>query len=204
MKKINRPSSLKSLIFISALFFSSAVIRIVVGTTQVSASDIPTEIVTDSPETTEQQGESPNDQPTEGFEEGEVNALLRALNRREQALEQRENVVLERENIVNEARTEIEDKLAKLQDAEQKLRETIALASIAAEDDLVNLTAVYENMKPKQAALLFEKMDPKFSAGFIARMRPDAAAKIMAGLSAEVAYSISAILAGRNAGVPTD
>ena len=204
MKQVKKPTSLKSLILISALFFSSAIIRIVIGTTQVSASDVPIDTATTGNSMEEQQVESSDDQSPANFKAGEITALLDALNSREKSLEQREMTVLERENIVKEARIEIEAKLAELQDAEKRLRETIALASVAAEDDLVNLTAVYESMKPKQAALLFEKMDPKFSAGFIARMRPDAAAKIMAGLSAEVAYSISAILAGRNADVVTD
>lgn len=204
MKQFKKPTSLKSLILISALFFSSAIIRIVIGTTQVSASDVPIDTATIANSMEEKQAESSEDQPAANFKAGEITALLDALNSREKSLEQREMTVLERENIVKEARIEIEAKLAELQDAEKRLRETIALASVAAEDDLVNLTAVYESMKPKQAALLFEKMDPKFSAGFIARMRPDAAAKIMAGLSPEIAYSISAILAGRNADVVTD
>ena len=157
MKQVKKPTSLKSLILISALFFSSAIIRIVIGTTQVSASDVPIDTATTANSMEEQQVESSDDQSAANFKAGEITALLDALNSREKSLEQREMTVLERENIVKEARIEIEAKLAELQDAEKRLRETIALASVAAEDDLVNLTAVYESMKPKQAALLFEK-----------------------------------------------
>ncbi|MEP4475030.1 MAG: hypothetical protein ABJ024_08265, partial [Lentilitoribacter sp.] len=78
----------------------------------------------------------------------------------------------------------------------------MALANTAAEDDLVRLTAVYENMKPKDASALFEQMEPGFAAGFLGRMRADAAAGILSGLSPQVAYSISVILAGRNADIP--
>jgi flagellar motility protein MotE (MotC chaperone) len=35
-------------------------------------------------------------------------------------------------------------------------------------------------------------------------MRPDAAAGIMAGLQPQTAYTISVVLAGRNAKVPTE
>ena len=78
----------------------------------------------------------------------------------------------------------------------------MAYADTAAEGDLARLTAVYENMKPKDAAALFEEMDPDFAAGFLGRMRADSAAGIMAGLSPPVAYSVSVLLAGRNANVP--
>ena len=91
--------------------------------------------------------------------------------------------------------------LVELQAAERALRATIALADGAAEGDLARLTAVYENMKPQQAAPLFQQMTPGFAAGFLGRMRPDAAAAILSGLEPEAAYAISVILAGRNARV---
>ena len=95
-------------------------------------------------------------------------------------------------------------KLAALTEAEEKLRATLALADTAAEDDLIRLTAVYQNMKPAEAAALFEEMDPQFAAGFLGRMDPAAAAGVLAGLSPQAAYSVSVILAGRNANVPKD
>ena len=80
-----------------------------------------------------------------------------------------------------------------------QLRERGWNAVPRAEDDLVQLTSVYENMKPKEAALLFERMSPDFAAGFLGRMRPEDAAAIMSGLPPELGYSISVLLASRNA-----
>ena len=94
--------------------------------------------------------------------------------------------------------------MSALVEAEQKLAGTMALAESAAEDDLGKLTAVYESMKPKDAAALFSEMQPEFAAGFLGRMRPDAAAQVMTGLSPDVAYSISVVMAGRNASAPTE
>ncbi|NHX27768.1 hypothetical protein HA397_27890, partial [Escherichia coli] len=88
--------------------------------------------------------------------------------------------------------------------AEDSLRATLTLAETAAESDLARLTAVYENMKPKDAAGLFEQMSPDFAAGFMGMMRPDAAAQIMAALDPATAYSISVVLAGRNARATPD
>jgi len=85
---------------------------------------------------------------------------------------------------------------------EQELRATLALADGAAEQDLQRLTAVYQAMKPKDAAALFDAMSPEFAAGFLARMTPEAAAAILSGMSPETAYGVSVIVAGRNVGVP--
>ena len=108
------------------------------------------------------------------------------------------------ERTVQSAEAEITDRLAQLQAAQTSLADTISVADSAAEEDLGQLTAVYENMKPQDAAALFETMEPDFSSGFMGRMRPEIAAAIMAQLQPETAYAISAILAGRNANVPTE
>ncbi|MEL6960656.1 MAG: hypothetical protein AAGL89_17090 [Pseudomonadota bacterium] len=132
----------------------------------------------------------------------EVASLLEALRQREAAVAEREAALDVRAKSLEVAKTEVERRIVALEEAEQRLSATLALADTAAEEDLARLTAVYENMKPKDASALFQAMEPEFAAGFLARMRPDAAAKIMAGLEPQAAYSISAILAGRNANAP--
>ena len=119
------------------------------------------------------------------------------LDAREAALEERLQALALIENSVAEG-------LARLEQAEAELRATMASADKAAETDIGQLTAVYENMKPEQAAALFQKMEPSFAAGFLGRMRSDSAAAILAGLDPDLAYSISVELAGRNAGVPRE
>ncbi len=133
----------------------------------------------------------------------EADGLLRALQEREARLATREAQFADRMQALRLAETEIAEQLAALTAAEEALRATIALADSAAESDLERLTRVYENMKPKDAAELFEQMTPDFAAGFLGMMEPVAAAQIMTLISPETAYSISAVLAGRNANVPT-
>lgn len=132
----------------------------------------------------------------------EMSHLLRALQDREKRVRELEIQIDVRSKALSVADEEITKRLATLEQAETNLRRTLSLADGAAEDDLARLTAVYENMKPKDAAALFEAMEPDFAAGFLGRMRPDAAAAVMTGLTPERAYSISAILAGRNATAP--
>ena len=130
--------------------------------------------------------------------------LLAALRAREQRVSADETALAERKQALSLVEAQVESRLAALVAAEQKLSATLALADNAAENDLSRLTAVYENMKPKEAALLFEAMAPEFAAGFLARMRPESAAALLAGLSAEKGYALSVLLAGRNAMVPKE
>lgn len=131
-----------------------------------------------------------------------IKSLLDALREREARVTEKEKNLAARGKALDVAQEEIERRLNALERTEERLRQTLAIAQTAAEDDLAKLTTVYENMKPKEASALFEAMEPAFAAGFLGRMQPEAAAKILAGLDPQAAYSISAILAGRNAGAP--
>jgi flagellar motility protein MotE (MotC chaperone) len=132
----------------------------------------------------------------------DLSRVLADLAEREAVVSRREREVETRLAAAELAETRARAAVAELEAAEAALRSTMAIADGAAESDLAQLTAMYEAMKPQQAAPLFQQMAPDFAAGFLGRMRPDAAAAILAGVSPESAYAISVILAGRNAEVP--
>ncbi|MEO1107145.1 MAG: hypothetical protein AAFX90_04405 [Pseudomonadota bacterium] len=134
----------------------------------------------------------------------DVEVLLAELLRREERVKLREDKIMEQEKALEIANEAIDMRLATLQEAEESLRATLAVADKAAETDLTQLTDVYQNMKPKDAAALFETMDPTFASGFLSRMPPEAAASILAGLSPDAAYTISVVMAGRNATAPQE
>lgn len=185
-----------TLLILACLLIGSAVLRIGADAGQAIAR-------TEEPENqADMAAHAPVPQACEP--EPDVAAMLAAFATREARLKEKEAQVANRMQALSVADQEIEKKLAELTRAEEALRETLALADTAAEDDLSRLTAVYENMKPKEAAMLFEEMDPQFAAGFLGRMQPGAAAGVMAGLSPQTAYAVSVILAGRNANVPTE
>ncbi len=188
-KKIRRRSGRGTLHVIAGLLIASAVARISVQAGPALANGaednmIPAATTTSSPQ--------------------ETSALLAAFQARETRLAERESQLRDRMQALRVAELEIEEKLSALRVAEEELSATIALADSAAATDLGQLTTVYENMKPKEAAALFEEMPPQFAAGFLGMMRPDAAALIMTQLEPETAYSFSVVLAGRNANVPTE
>lgn len=130
--------------------------------------------------------------------------LAAALSARESRLRADEAALAERRAAIDLAEEATRGRLAALETAEAELRSTLAIADGAAENDLGRLTAVYEVMKPRDAAVLFDTMDPQFAAGFLARMRPEAAAAVLASMTPERAYAASAIVAGRNARAPTE
>jgi len=125
----------------------------------------------------------------------EAGPLLEAVREREAQLEARAREIADRERALEAAQATYREQAARLDEAEKRLAETLALADTAADRDVARLVAVYEAMKPKDAAAIFESMDVTFAAGFLARMKRDAAA--------EKAYSISVVMAGRNARAPT-
>lgn len=132
----------------------------------------------------------------------DIKALMEILNARESLIFSREKEQNSRQEALDESEEIIRQNLKELEDAEKRLSSTIQTVSGASEQDVHQLTAVYEAMKAKDAALLFEQMTPEFAAGFLGEMTAASAAGIMSGLTAEKAYEVSVVLAGRNAKAP--
>ena len=129
-------------------------------------------------------------------------ALAAALVGREAQVKDQELALAERMAALALADAAIAKRLDELRVAEDELKKTLSIADGAAEKDLARLTAVYEAMRPVDAAALFQTMAPEFAAGFLGRMRPEIAAAVLAGMKPDKAYSISVLIAGRNALVP--
>ncbi len=195
MTKISkRPIGLGVLTIVVTLLVSSVIVRLASGT----GAAIAREFQTPDP------SPIPTKQSMESVEEAALRQMYDDLIAREAEITDQEAFIDGRMADLAAAEAAIAGQLAQLEQAETDLRETLALAKGASEIDLTQLTSVYENMKPKEAAELFEEMAPQFAAGFIGRMRPEAAAGILAGLSPQAAYSISAVMAGRHMDVPTE
>jgi len=178
-----------SLVLIAVLMLGSAVLRLGFEAGPALAREV-SEV---SPKPVTDHGDSATE---------DLGTVLAAFQKRDQRLKAREMEIEDRMHALAIADAAIEKKLLDLTIAEQRLRETIAMADGAAENDIARLTSVFEKMKPKGAAALFEEMDPAFAAGFLGRMKPENAASILASLTPNAAYTISVVLAGRNANGP--
>lgn len=130
--------------------------------------------------------------------------LLEAVRARERDLATREALIADRARALAVVEEETRLQIARLAETEARLAATLALADGAAEADITRLVAVYQAMRPEQAAALFSEMEPEFAAGFLARMTPDSAAQVLAGLEPGLAYSMAVTLAGRNARAPRE
>ncbi|WP_308915860.1 hypothetical protein [Jannaschia sp. LMIT008] len=129
----------------------------------------------------------------------EIEVLLRDIARRDEELTARAAALELRERDMGIARAELERTLDELTAAEAALEARMFASAEASENDLGRLTAIYESMKPKDAAALFEAMEPGFAAGFLGRMDADVAAEVFSNMPPLAAYAVSATIAGRNA-----
>ena len=183
-----------ALISLALLFLMSGALRMLDGAATAASG-----MIKDDPAPRQELSEAPR-----GIDEDALAAAMSELRERERRLQEAERALADRVRALEIAETTIDQKMNELTEAEQRLRATMSSAQTAADDDVARLTAVYENMKPKEAALVFAQMPPDFAAGFLGRMRPDAAAEIMSGLEPEKAFVISVLLAGRNANAPRE
>ncbi len=129
-------------------------------------------------------------------------ALAEALNAREGDVAARETALADRLAALSLAEAAVKIRIEEMAVAEAGLKKTLQIADGASEADLARLTAVYEAMKPADAAKLFGEMAPEFAAGFLGRMNPAAAAAVMSGMDSAQVYAISVLIAGRNAMAP--
>jgi flagellar motility protein MotE (MotC chaperone) len=180
------------LFFLAGLMLASGAIRVGLGLSTARAVTPPEVAAT------------PDPAPPPAACPAPPEVLAQALARREAAVATREAALEGRLAALALAEEAVAARLRELEAAEARLSATIAQADGAAEGDLTRLTAVYEAMKPKEAAALFETMAPDFAAGFLGRMRPEAAAAVLSGMTPDAAYTVSVLLAGRNATAPRD
>ena len=187
-RRMPRQAASSTLIVLAGLLCLAGATRLGIGVAEVLAAEDST---------------ARADAPAADPPETDPANLFITLRAREARLEQTESRLAQREAELDAARAEIAAQMQALAEAEQRLLDTLSLTESAAEDDIARLIAVYEHMKPRQAAQMFAQMDVTFAAGFFARLRPDFAGAVMEEFDPGTAYAISAVLAGRNAGAPT-
>ncbi|RZV42883.1 MAG: hypothetical protein EX271_04965 [Acidimicrobiales bacterium] len=114
-------------------------------------------------------------------------------------LELRTTEMNERQAALQELEKTLKVQLTGIESANAELDKKIATLKAGANEDLAHLVAMYQTMKPKQAATIFDSMDPAFAAGFLREMNSNAAGLIMANMNAKKSYTISVLIAQKNA-----
>lgn len=121
--------------------------------------------------------------------------LLRALHERRAQLDARAAEIDARARMLEVIEQRVAEQVRALEEQRQALEASLGQLEQADEAELARLVAIYESMKPKEAARIFEAMPATVAAGFIRRMREAKSAVIMANLGAGHAYAITLALA---------
>jgi flagellar motility protein MotE (MotC chaperone) len=121
--------------------------------------------------------------------------LLRALRERREQLDARAAELGARMRMLEVIEQRVAEQVRALEAQRSALEASLGQVEQADEAELARLVAIYESMKPKEAARIFEAMPATVAAGFIRRMREAKSAVIMANLGASHAYAITLALA---------
>lgn len=107
-------------------------------------------------------------------------ALNSRLGERRDALDQREEELEMRSALVEAAEKRLEERTAELKALEEKVGKLVEQNKATEEQQFVGLVAMYETMKPKDAATIFNQLDLPVLLGVAKAMNPRKMAPILA------------------------
>ncbi|MCC5978797.1 MAG: hypothetical protein JJU21_12100 [Salinarimonas sp.] len=125
-------------------------------------------------------------------------AIRERLEQRRQSLDHRNEDIALREEMIRQAEERLEERMRKLREAEDGGRS--AEADERREKEMANLVAMYQAMRPKEAARVFDRLDLDILVPVVLEMNPRTMAEIMAAMSAESAERLTVALARRAQG----
>ncbi|WP_366656466.1 hypothetical protein [Fodinicurvata sp. EGI_FJ10296] len=123
--------------------------------------------------------------------------LLDDLAARRDALDERERALTEREALQEIAERRIEEKMAELEALREQIRSLLGQVDGEREEQLAGLVAIYENMRPGDAARIFDGLDMDVLIDVLDRMAQRRSAPIIANMQPERAREVTRELADR-------
>lgn len=99
-----------------------------------------------------------------------------------------------------DARAQIEDKLIQLQALKTDLRSRDTGRGQAVQQDIDRLVAVYDQMKPAEAAAVLSNLPTEFAAEILMRVQPESGARIIASVEPRQAALLTARMGARSIG----
>jgi flagellar motility protein MotE (MotC chaperone) len=143
------------------------------------------------------------------LDQGKVNspgerALLERLQERRQELDSRSRDLDMRENLVKAAEKRLDSKAMELKDLQSKVDTAVGNHDAAEASRFKSIVAMYENMKPKDAARIFDRLDLKVLIEVTTQMNPRKMSDILGQMAPDSAERLTVELANRaNAQVKT-
>lgn len=123
--------------------------------------------------------------------------LLQELSKRRKELDAREQTVIQQEGLLNAAETRIEKKIAELKGVKDDIELLIQKYEEQEEQQLNDLVAIYEKMKPKDASRIFNDLETEILLQIFDKMKASKTALILANMKAARAKEITSRIAER-------
>ena len=144
--------------------------------------------------------------PTNGttLPTGAERAILERLQQRREELDQRARELDIRESLIQGAEKRMDAKLAELKQVEARIKVESQQKDEAETMRLKGIVAMYENMKPRDAAKIFNGLDGNVLIEVAAAINPRQMADIMAQMSPDVAQHLTVELADKAQQVKDD
>ncbi len=128
--------------------------------------------------------------------------ILEQLQQRRQVLDARQTELADRQALLEAAERRIEERIAELRALEAELRDTATAKEAEADAQLLSVVAMYEAMRPRDAAAIFEDMDLTVLVELARHIKPRTLAVIMGGMSPASAQRLTVELATNGSGAP--
>jgi flagellar motility protein MotE (MotC chaperone) len=127
-------------------------------------------------------------------------AILESLQKRREQLDARARDLDMRESLLKATEQRVESKVAELKDTEVKVKAAEGNRDKAEARRFKDIIAMYENMKPKDAARIFSRLDMSILVEVSTHMKPRTMSAILAQMSPEAAERLTVELANRAGG----
>lgn len=124
-------------------------------------------------------------------------ALLGRLQDRRETLDNRNKELDMRESLIKAAEKRLEAKVGELKEIETRIKTATDVRDKEEKERLKSLVAMYENMKPKDAARIFDRLELKVLVDLSTAMKPITMSAVLAQMSPEAAERLTVELASR-------
>ncbi|MDO5529787.1 MAG: hypothetical protein Q4F71_10330 [Paracoccus sp. (in: a-proteobacteria)] len=146
----------------------------------------------------------PSDGASAGLLQGcgdvpEAVALLGALRGREAGITRYLQAIDRREEDLRSAEARLRERLEELRGLRDVQRRARIDAETAVQADIAQLVAVYDGMRPRDAAAIMGDLPPEFAAEILMRLNPAASARIIASVEPRQAAILTTYMGARRA-----
>lgn len=151
-----------------------------------------------APAPAQQEASKPAEKPLDPvlFTRSEIE-LLQDLSKRRKELDAREEAIIQKEGLLTAAEDRIEKKIAEMQKIKTELEALIKKYDAQEEKEIESLVAIYEKMKPQEAARIFDELEMDILLRVFDRMKTAKSALVLANMKPQRAMEITQRIAER-------